>query len=677
MKRIALLMISVLLGISGSDCPEIHAQGLSGVPQRLDETLGRQQVGNQSSGSSQASGQQRRQGGPDPSSLPGYGGGSSAPPGASGSGEQMRRGGGSGTSLPGYGGGSSAPPSGGQGMRGYPSGSSSPPGLGSPQAPGLGSPRGVGPSGSSGGRQGYDPGMESDPDMQMEGGYGDEYGYGAPGQGVGGPAGGGGFNPMGPAFASMFGSMDLSRLFFPSQDLNIQTGPKLRNEAEQAFQAGHYPMALELIFAHMATEYEDAVIELQNVKFSTLLKRPVWNVRWGVSISVRGDDVEDASPIKEGARPAQGLAFGGGAGGRGPGGLGGPGDFGGGFEESMGRDDFAGGDEQMAMQMEMDMQMQGEMGGFGGLGVPGAPGGRGGAAAAVPTAPSIPERKMLSDAAKQELSKYLGLVESVVADEFSKRFAQGHFGPLFSTVSAPVQIDLPQTNGSNTQAAAPPVVPTMSLELNDALLDAGDPLQPMWLPGIAYLGAVDSSDTAVEIAEDLQLDLILHFDISLKQIREGLVQNVSRCRLLRVSPPADPQGRKRHLLITSKGMDNLESQQFAASDRMTEREYVNEQLRSLWNLVDRDIKVVDLPQLSADVAKRRIANLLSGSSSRSLRTLAEVRYYQSMNWIDAADVEQLFHIAGGQDGLVLLYGPLDQRIEMSRKWAVEATRQEE
>ena len=196
----------------------------------------------------------------------------------------------------------------------------------------------------------------------------------------------------------------------------------------------------------------------------------------------------------------------------------------------------------------------------------------------------------------------------------------------------------------------------MSLALNDALLDAGEPLQPMWSPGIAYLGQVDSSDSAIAVAEDLQLDLILHFDISLKQIREGLVQNVSRCRLLQVAPPTDSQGRKRHLLITSKGMDNLESQQMAAADRMSEREYINDQLNSLWNLIDRDIKVIDLPKLSSEVANRRISNLLA-SPKRSMRTLAEVRYYQAMDLINASDVEQVFHIAGGEDGLILLYGP--------------------
>ena len=671
MKRFANILIPACIALTSPHSSTLFAQGLSGVPQRLDETLGRQQVGGEPSGSGQSSSPPRRQGGGDPSSLPGYGGGSSAPP---GSGEQMRRGGGS-SALPGYGGGSSAPPSGGQQMRGYPGGSSSPPGLGGPQSPGLGQAPGFGgPRG--GGLPGYnDPGMESDPDMQGYG-YGGSGGPGVGMAGAGGPASGAGMNAYGAAFASMFGSADLSRLFFPNQEISIESGPVLRSDAENAFQAGHYPMALELMFAHMATEYEDAGGELQNVRFSSLLKRPVWNIRWGVSISVRGDDVQDNSPIKEGARPAQGFAAGGG---RGPGGFGG-GDFGG-FDESMGRDDFAGGDEQMQMDMEMDMQMQGEMGEFGGLGLPGGRGGvgmpgglNGGSAGATA---SIPERKMLSDSAKQELTDYLGLVEAVVADEFNTRFAQGHFGSLFTAVSPPVQVEAPANLGNNLASAAAAFVttnPTMSLELNDALLDSGEPLQPMWLPGISYIGQVDSSESAIAVAEELQLDLILHFDVSLKQIREGLVQNVSRCRLMQVSPPADAQGRKRHLLITSKGMDNLESQQLAASNRMTEREYVSDQLSSLWSLIDRDIKVIDLPALSAEVAQRRIANLMSGPSSRSLRTLAEVRYYQSMNLITESDVEQLFHIAGGEDGLILLYGPRKKRIEVSRKWAVEATR---
>ena len=669
--------IMFLLGFSLSS--NVEAQGLSGVPQRVDETLGGQQLGSESLGSGQNP--QRRQGGGDPSSTPGYGGGSSAPPPSRGSGQEMR-GGGSG-SPPGYGEGSLAP----QGF-----GGSSEPGLSGPGALGLGGSQGRSPSGARGGVPGYnEPGMEDDPDMQMQGGYG--YGdQGFPGQGQ--PSGGASnMNAYGAALASMFGSVDLSGLFFPNQGMEVQTGPVLKNDAEQAFRAGHYPMALELMFAHMATEYEDANSVIQNVRFSSLLKRPIWNIRWGVSISVRGDEVNDFSPIKAGAKPSGGLASGGG-GGRGGFGPGGLGDFGG-FDESMGQDEFGGGDEEMEMQMEMEMEMEEDMGGlggpggglggpgglgmsggFGGPGMRGGPGGALGQGTPATAAPGIPDRTMLSAAAKQELSSYLGLVEQVVAEEFSNRFSKGHFGPLFVAVNEPTAVEAPAAaggfDGSPKPVAAPPS--RMSMELNNALIDAGESQQPMWLPGIAYLGQVDSSDTAISIAAEQQLDLILHFDISLKQIREGLVQNVSRCRLLQVSPQADAQGRKRHLIITSKGMDNIEAQQSNASSRKTEKEYINEQLNSLWNLIDRDIRVIDLPQLSSDVVKRRLSNLLAGAGSRSLRTLAEVRYYQSQNLIDEADVETLFHIAGGEDGLVLLYGSPAKRIETSRQWAVENSR---
>lgn len=657
MKRFANILIPACLVLTPSLAPSLCAQGLSGVSNRLEET-----VGNQSSGQAGSSGY----GGGSSSSRPGP-----ASPQSPGSGQQMSGYPGGSSSRPGP----ASPQSPGGG--GYPGGSSSRPGPASPSSPGS--------SGSGYGGSGYD-----DSEMEMEG-YGGSYGPGIGIPGAGGNASASGMNGYGAAFASMFGSADLSSIFFPKQEINVQSGPILKKEAEDAFRAGHYPMALELMFAHMATEYDEASFDLQNVKFSTLLKRPIWNIRWGVSIAVRGDDVEDNSPIKEGAKPAGGLAGGGNRGAYGgAGGFGGAIDFGG-DDEAMGRDDYAGGEGQMEMEMEGEMDgfgAPGFPGGPGGMSMPGGPGGMSmpggfgmpGGANPSPNlaAVSIPERQMLSDAAKAELKDYLGLVETVIAEEFEKRFSQGNFGGLFTTVSAPAEVEVPTNNQFNRNAAAAVSNgPSMSLELNDALLDAGDPLQPMWLPGIAYIGQVESSDVAISIANEIQLDLILHFDISLKQIREGLVQNVSRCRLLHVSPTADAQGRKRHLLITSKGMDNLESQQLAASDRKTEREYIDEQMSSLWALIDRDIKVIDLPSLSADVAKRRIANLLSGPSSQSLRTLAEARYYQSLNLISEAEVEQLFHIAAGEDGLVLLHGPRDEQLKVSRQLAVQAAGQSE
>ena len=653
MKRLANFLITVCLVLPTALPSILNAQGLSGPSKRLEETLSGQNSGGSSSRPGPASPQSPGSG----QQTGGYPGGSGSRPGPA----------------------SPQSPGSGQQMSGYPGGSGSRPG---PASPGSGG-SGYNDSDMEMEMDDYDMEMDMDDyDMEMDG-YGGG-GIGIPG--VGGSGSGGnasGMGMYGGVLASMFGSADLSKLFLPKQDMAVQSGPVLGRDAQSAFQAGHYPMALELMFAHMATEYDDATVAFQNVKFSSLLKRPVWNIRWGVSIAVRGDDVEDNSPIKEGAKPAGGLASRGGGLGE-FGGSGGALDFG--MDDgSMEMDDFGGEEDQMNMEMEME----GEMGGFGSPGLPGGPGGmsmpggfgmaggRNGSPA--PTTPSIPERKMLSDAAKAELTDYLGLVETVIAEEFSKRFTQGDFGTLFTTVTPPAAVQKPANNQFNPNVAAAVTTsgPPMSMQLNDALLDAGDPLQPMWLPGIAYIGQVESSEDAISIANEMQLDLILHFDISLKQIRQGLVQNVSRCRLMQVAPATDAQGRKRHLLITSKGMDNLESQQLAATSRQTEREYVDEQLSSLWAFVDREVAVIELPSISSEVAKRRIANLLSGPSSQSLRTLAEARYYQSVNLINESEIEQLFHIAGGEDGLILLHGPRDQRLEVSRQWAVKAASQSE
>ncbi len=139
----------------------------------------------------------------------------------------------------------------------------------------------------------------------------------------------------------------------------------------------------------------------------------------------------------------------------------------------------------------------------------------------------------------------------------------------------------------------------MGAALNDALTEAGDPVHPMWQPGLMYLGE-GTSDEMLAVAKRSNLDLILHFDVILKSGREDAVQNISRCRLLLVSPTPDSNGKVRTTVVTSKGMDSYEAQQFAAAGRMDEREYVNEQMSNLFAIIDRDVKVIDLPALPAD-----------------------------------------------------------------------------
>ena len=120
----------------------------------------------------------------------------------------------------------------------------------------------------------------------------------------------------------------------------VESGPFLGREAEDAFKAGNPLLALALMFGHMSVEERDALVALQTVKYNALLRRPVWNIRWGVSLSVRGDITGDPQPIKEGASSQRRRSGAGGANFAGPGAGRGGGLNAGGFDSG---DGFPGG----------------------------------------------------------------------------------------------------------------------------------------------------------------------------------------------------------------------------------------------------------------------------------------------------------------------------------------------
>lgn len=529
--------------------------------------------------------------------------------------------------------------------------------------------------GSGRGYGGEDDMGEMMDDMGDEGsGYGDDGGYGS-----GGGRGNGAramlsspqadaMDVYGAALASLRDQVSFSPLFAPNQVAVAESGPFLGRDAEDAFKAGNHPLALALMFGHMTVEARDALVALQTVKYNALVRRPVWNIRWGVSLAIRGDITGDAQPIQEGANSSGrggGGGFGAPGGGGGGGGRGGDLSVSGGFGGAGGG--FPGGgalgglieDEGMYEDMEdgMNEGMDDEMGmeqGYGrGSGRP-----QGGAAG--PATPSIPSRKMLSDQARVVFDKNLGLVAKVVGEEFRKRFQSGAFGPLFSTVTAPPP---PVDNGAGRNGVAPAASShVVGGSVNDLLIEAGEPME-MWQPGILFLGEGDIAEVMPN-ARAAQVDLLLHFEVVLKAGRNDNVQNTSRCRLMNVAT-----GKQE---IVSKGMSNVEASQMTRAGRQTERDYVMGQLSSLFSFVDRSATVADLPALTPEIARRRVEALVGSPQSRSLRTLAEVRMYQAKNLLTAEEVEAVFDIVGGAEGLVMLHGPPSEKLEMARQWALQS-----
>ena len=535
----------------------------------------------------------------------------------------------------------------------------------------------------SGRGYGGDEGMDEDMDDMMDDFGDDGSGYGGGGYGSAGGYGGGGrgtgsrallsspqadaMDVYGATFASLRDQLSFSPLFAPAQVAPVESGPFLGREAEDAFKAGNPLLALALMFGHMSVEERDALVALQTVKYNALLRRPVWNIRWGVSLSVRGDITGDPQPIKEGASSQRRRSGAGGANFAGPGAGRGGGLNAGGFDSG---DGFPGGgqlgglieDEGMYEGMEDGMEMGDEMGDE--MGMEGMAQGYGRGTGrqqqnAAAAAPSIPAREMLSEQARVVFDKNLGLVASVVGDELRKRFEQGAFGPLFATVTAPI----PPVDGNggpgNAGANSSHVVGS---SVNDLLMDAGQSM-PMWQPGVIFLGEAPVADI-MQNARAAQVDLLLHFDISLNAGNNDYVKNTSRCRLMNVAT-----GKQ---LIVSKGMSNSEVTQVTRAGRQTERDYVLSQLSPVLNFIDREATVSDLPPLTPEIARRRVEALVGSPQSRSLRTLAEVRMYQAKNLLTAEEVEVVFDIVGGPDGLLMLHGPQLEKLEMARQWALQS-----
>ncbi|GAA5506199.1 hypothetical protein [Novipirellula caenicola] len=448
------------------------------------------------------------------------------------------------------------------------------------------------------------------------------------------------------ASTSIFSSMNLAPLMAASIPAMEDKRPPLRKQSDEAFLDGRMATALELFFGNLVIEPEKASEQLNSVKYSAMLKRPVWQVRWGVSLAVRGDDTGDRGTITEGS---------------------------GGNSRNSGfrGDEFDTG--------EFGMNEGGPMGG-------------GNTAAA-----------NLDQTAEAELEDALGLVAEVIAEQFSLRFSRGDFGLALSSIAPPAAvIDPPRDDSSDAmeqemddsmeqermerermeqermememersmasgsefggpRAAEMDVVPPLD---ETPTIDPGLEPFPMWKPGIVYLGSVSSAEATTK-GKARDIDFILHFDVILKEGREGAIQNISRCRMIRV---ADGK-----TIGLSKPSDSFEVQRPGT----VARDYVNEQVANLFAIIDRQMVLSAMPKLSPEIAKRRIASLFSGSKADRLKALAEIRLYQSQQLISDEDVEKAFHIIGGADGMRLLYGTEEDQIATVHEWVTEALTIEE
>ena len=446
------------------------------------------------------------------------------------------------------------------------------------------------------------------------------------------------------SIANVFQSANLASLTDPDAAPPVAAGPVLLNEATVAYSKGNFPLAMNLFFGHIVAEYDEAQSPMQLAKYSRLMRRPAWTVRWGVSIDVRGE-ATDPQPIGDVA--ARERPTGRGAGGPRGGGFGD--EFGGGYGADMEADYDAAMDEQYGREMEeqyeseMDMEMDREMAEmYGGMGR------RRQEQAAAPT-PATPgdrlaalEMKMLNEEAEKTFQDNLGIVATLLAEEFQNRYSQGSFGTALTDVS--------EESGSPE---------TVSSEFVDLLDSTVEPL-PLWKPGILFIGQGSANEMTTK-AQGAGIDVLIHAQVYLKPLRGGFTQNVCRLRLIH-----GPSGKS---LGVSKEIDSLKFAQESRAKGTGSREYVGEQLEKFWEIIDERTTVSDLPALTAEVARGRIGSLLGTGGGRNLRTLAEVRLFQSQQLLSEDDVLTAFDIVGGEDAMELLFGSEEEKLKVVREWA--------
>ena len=514
------------------------------------------------------------------------------------------------------------------------------------------------------------PASEDYEQSMMENNYGDE-GYGPDSYGAEG-YGGQAAPPKG-MLGSLTGGLQAQLQSFLGPAL-LSAGAKsqspkrssLREMANEAFVGGDEALARKYLHAHMASEYESAGGAFEEVAFSPILRTPLWMMRWGVAMHVRGDAADGPHPIVENMSSPLGAAGGAMAGRRG---LANP---------------------SLAAGSSME-----PMGGMEEMGMPGQGAGMASSAVGSPDA-------------QRAFETNLGLVGETVGTMFDARFNDGTFGRGFlgtaATMAAPPVV---ANAGFDADQAAMSAMYSGEGEMDEAAIDqrrrpggmeaiegmpggppagmsdammgqeargdipqvgraaggnraGGAPISlspqfnpelPRWRPGIAYLGEVPITE-ALAKAKEADLQFLLFFDVS--------VQAQKNRTIVKVLNVADGK-----TVVTSKKLDNVEAFKLAQAERQTEREYVNEVVSDMFTVVDEKLKVTPLAKLTPDVAKRRVASLLETAGRFDWASMAEVRLFQYQQLLSEDETATAMHLFGGDDALILMYGTPDERREVA------------
>ncbi len=416
--------------------------------------------------------------------------------------------------------------------------------------------------------------------------------------------------------------------------------PTIYEQAALAAHHGDQRLALALFHAHLLAERSSAADALSSVRFSPMLRRPVWALRLGVSINTKTppDLADDPQPIRDGEKKAGERSQSDYASSAGYG------------YESSGMETpgaqppaarpparrAAPGSPSAQPSPAVASSSLGEMsaspalasgaeGQSTGLQLPGQP------AAGQP----VDAGGVDSAEVEELLDRDLGLVAEMMKAELSRRIRDGKFGPALAELTA---------QGAVLAAKAPETA-------------SGSDASPSWIPGVEFVGSGIAAQV-IEKARTNQIDLLVHFEVIAKPIaRSEESQYLACCRVVNVAT-GDTLG-------ASKLLDRREIT--LAARRSSVRAVVEELLQPAVTALDAKSSVVAMPTLTSQQAMARIATLLSAPNPDRMVNLAEMAMFHHLGLIDEDQLQQAVYYAAGDDGLLLMHADYEQRLEIAKR----------
>jgi len=397
-----------------------------------------------------------------------------------------------------------------------------------------------------------------------------------------------------------------------------QSRSPLLEDAQAAYHAGNFPLALELLYGYLARGGQQGLRDIDRVGFSAKLRRPTWHIHWAVAFSVRGDtDVAEPSPITA------------------DGGI---------------------GDERDSPPVERESreaelrEREFRENGPAGTDADGATRDR-------PT-------EAVDPSVHQSMQRVLGLVAEQMSQTMKAQISGGDLGPAIQLLTSDSD---PSRRARSFSAAGP-----------DAKL---------WLPGIVFIGE-GHAIPMTEKAGKQDFDYLLHADVLIREktIRsrpgiggqsrggrfgpgneesESSVQNVSQLRVI--------DCREGKNIIISAEMDTVELDRLVENERSTPEEYVGEKTDTMRKFIRAKLGLSPMPELTEEAARGRIQMVLRSPSLSPLRKLTEIRWFAQRGLLPEQELDQLFQVVAGFEGLKILHGSQRQAREAITKLARDAT----